>query len=182
MYLAFATPKGRAAPGSNNVINGYSFIAYTVDADGAYERVSHRVAWSSSNEAIVQPQSGVTSAGTKIYLARSPGNADVIATFEGLQATAPLLVVGSDVLSRTPRIDLTWAGQNTIGALSKASAIMRPPNQDVSNGASWMSSDPAVATVGEGGRITAVSSGTTLITANVNGLVDWFWLSVLPPS
>lgn len=185
LYLAYAAPKGRAAPGTNSVINGYSFFAYTLDSDGAFERVSERVVWSSSDDGILRPLAGVSSAGVKSFLAISPGSADVIARLEGLQATAPTLIVHGDVVSRTPRIDLSWNGQGTVGSLSKATAFLRPQTgsqRDVSNSATWSSSDPAVATVGEGGAIRAVGAGTTIITANVDGLVDWFWFSVRPLS
>src|SRR5262245_66122475 len=71
LYVAFSVPKGRAAPGSNTVINGYSFIAYTIDRDGVYERVSNRTAWSSSNDAIARTSGGVTTSGTQSFLAVS---------------------------------------------------------------------------------------------------------------
>ena len=180
LYLSYAAPKGRAAPGTNSVINGYSFFAYTLDADGVYERVSDRATWSSSNEAIVRPGAAGSSF-TRSFLAVSPGNATVTASFEGLAATAPVLVVESAVLSATPRIDLTWSGQNSVGALSSARAIFRTSNQDVTGFASWTSSNPEVATV-DRGAIRAVGSGTTIITANIDGLVDWFWFSVIPRS
>ena len=182
LYLAFATPKGRVAPGNSTITNGYAMFAYTVDADGAYERVSERVTWSTSDDGVVRRSGNVTSAGIQNFLAAAVGNAEVIAQFQGLQASAPVAIVASEIVFRTPRIDLTWSGRNTIGTPSKATAFLRPSNQDVSNSATWTSSDPAVATVSDGGAITAVGKGTTIITANVNGLVDWFWFSVLPPS
>jgi len=181
LYLAYAAPKGRAAPGSNSVINGYSFIAYTLDADGAYENVSNRAAWLSSDEGIVRPLTTVSSTITKSFLAVSPGSASVIARFQGLEATAPMLIVESAVLSATPRVDLTWTGQNSVGTVSSARAFFRTPNQDVTGFASWTSSNPEVATV-DRGTIRAVGSGTTIITANIEGLVDWFWFSVVPKS
>jgi len=184
IYVAFAAPKGRAAPGTNSVINGYSFIAYTIDRDGAYERVSDRAAWSSSDDGIARPQTGVTTAGTKTFLAVSPGAASVTARFAGLEAIAPMLIVDNAIVTATPRIDLTWSGQNVVGSASSARAFFRPPTgsqQDVTSSASWTSSNPEVATIDRGG-IRAISSGTTLITANFEGLVDWFWLSVIPRS
>ena len=184
LYLAFAAAKGRAAPGPNPVINGYSFVAYTLDRDGVFEQVGARAVWSSSDEGIVRPLTGVSSAGVKSFVAVSPGSANVVANFEGLQAAAPTLIVASDIVSRMPRIDLSWSGQNTVGSSSRVTAFLRQQTgqQDVSNSATWSSSDPAVATVGAGGAIVAVGAGTAIITANVNGLVDWLWLSVLPIS
>jgi hypothetical protein len=181
LYLAYAAPKGRAAPGSNNVINGYSFTAYTIDTDGAYERVTDRAAWSSSDEGIVRSLTTLSPSISRSFLAVSPGSATVTARFQGLEATAPVLIVESAVLSATPRIDLTWNGQNSVGTVSSARAFFRTPNQDVTGFASWTSSNPEVATV-DRGTIRAVSSGTTMITANIDGLVDWFWFSVVPKS
>ena len=180
LYLAYAAPRGRAALG-NNTASGYSFIAYTVDADGVYERVSERATWSSSDEGIVRPVAPAINAITRNFVAVSPGHANVIARFQGLEATAPMLIVESAILSATPRIDLTWSGQNTVGTTSSARALFRTPTQDVTGFASWTSSNPEVATV-DRGTIRAIGSGTTIITANIEGLVDWFWFSVVPKS
>jgi hypothetical protein len=185
LYLAYTGPKGRTAPGTFGLANAYGFIAYTIDADGAYERVTDRSSWSSSDDGIVRAQSGVSTSGVKNYTAVGAGDATVVARLQGLEATAPVLVVANEVMTRTPRVDLTWSGANTIGASSKASALYRPPSgnsQDVSNFATWTSSDPEVATVTAGGKIRALRRGTTIITANVDGMVDWFWFSVLPAS
>ena len=187
LYLAYSGPKGRTGQGilGQGTFNAYGFIAYTIDADGAYERVTDRASWSSSEDGVVRAQTGVTTAGIKHYTAVAPGEASVVAQFRGLQATAPVLVVTNDVMTRTPRVDLTWSGSNTVGSSSKASVLWRPPSgasQDVSNLATWTSSHPEVATVTASGNIRAVSAGTTIITANVDGMVDWFWFSVLPGS
>lgn len=184
MYIAYAAPKGRTSPGTNNVINGYSFIAYTIDRDGAYERVTDRATWSSSDDGIARPVTGVTTAGTKTFLAVSPGDASVIARFQGLEATAPMLVVDTAIVTITPRIDLAAAGPSVVGNPNSARAFLRPSSgsqRDVTNSASWSSSNPDVATV-DRGEIRAISSGTTIITANFEGLVDWFWFSVIPKS
>ena len=184
MYIAFATPKGRAAPGGSLVINGYSFIAYTIDRDGAFERVTDRAVWSSSDEVIARPQA-VSVTGTKSFLGLTPGNASAVARFQGLEATAPMLIVESATVNATPRIDLTWTGQIAIGSVSAARALFRPSQfgaqQDVTNSATWTSSNPEVATV-ERGALTAINSGSTIITASFEGLVDWFWFSVIPKS
>lgn len=188
LYLAYSGPKGRTAPGvlGTATVSAYGFIAYTIDADGAFERVTDRAAWSSSNDGVVRVQSGVNNSGAKNYTAVTPGSASVVAQFQGLAATAPVLVVENDVLSRLPRVDLT-AGTNVsiVGSTTKATAFFRPPtgaSQDISNSATWTSSEPEVASVTGNGSIRALRSGTTIITANVDGLVDWFWFSVLPGS
>jgi hypothetical protein len=181
LYLAYSAPKGRAAPGTNNVINGYSFMAYTIDADGAYERVSDRATWASTDEGIARPLAANATL-TKGFIAVAPGNASVIARFQGLEATAPMLVVDSVILSTRPSIELSWSGQNVVGSLSSARVLFRASsgsNQDATNSASWTSSNSDVATV-DRGVIRAVGSGTTIITASFEGLVDWFWFSVIP--
>jgi hypothetical protein len=187
LYLAFATPKGRVAPGiGNNVnLNGYSFIAYTVNRDGAYERVSDRTAWSSNDEGILRSAGNVSSAGIKSFLAVSPGTPSVTARFQGLEATAPLLIVDSSLLS-LPRLELTWTSQSvaTVGALVGVLANFRPATgsvQEVTRAATWSSSNPEVATV-DGGAIRTLAIGSTIITANFDGFVEWFWVSVMPRS
>jgi hypothetical protein len=184
LYIAYATPKGRTTPGPSSTTNGYSFVAYTVDRDGAYERVTDRATWSSSNDEIARPLSGVTTAATRTFLAVSPGEANVIVRFQGLETTAAMLIVSPAIATTIPRLELAAAGLNVIGSPNQARAFYRPPTgsqQDVTNAASWSSSNPEIATV-ERGAIKAISSGTTIITANFEGLVDWFWFSVIPNS
>src|SRR5690349_7668197 len=183
LYVAYSAPRGRVPLGT---FAGYGFVAYAVDADGAFERVTERVVWTTSDEDIVRAQAGVSNA-VKMFMAVAPGNAQVIARLQGLEASAPVLVVQSEMLQRLPRVDLNPSGNApaVIGATARGIATLRLSNgtsQDVSNRATWTSSDPIVATVNESGTITALGRGTTIITANADGLVDWFWFSVLPGS
>lgn len=183
LYLAYASPKGRTAPTATTGTNTYSFLAYTIDTDGVYERVSDRAVWSSSDETIVRPATSTPSGLTRSFLAVSPGTASVTARYQGVEATAPVQIVENGILSAVPRIDLTWTGQTSVGSVSVVRALMRTATQnnvDVSGAAQWTSSNPEVATVDSGGVIRAISPGTTIISASANGLVDWFWFSVIP--
>jgi hypothetical protein len=188
LYLAYSVPRGRAAVGVLNLpaTNAYGFVAYTINTDGAFERVSDRAEWSSSNDGIVRVQAAASGAAARSYTAVAPGDAMVIARLQGLEAVAPVLVVENDVMTRTPRIDVT-AGNTiaVVGSVTRGIATLRPAAgaaQDVSNRAAWTSSDPGVASVSASGSITALGKGTTIITANVDGMVDWLWFSVLPGS
>lgn len=156
-------------------------MAYTIDADGAYERVSDRATWASTDDGIARPLAANATI-TKGFIAVAPGNASVIARFQGLEATAPMLVVDSVLLSTRPNIELSWSGQNVVGSVSSARVLFRASsgsNQDATSSASWTSSNSDVATV-DRGVIRAVGSGTTIITASFEGLFDWFWFSVIP--
>lgn len=184
LYLAYATPRGRTAPDTVAATSGYSFIAYTIDRDGVYERVTDRAVWSSSDAGIARLQAAAATAASRTFLAVTPGEASVIARFQGLEATAPMLVVDPSILTATPKVELSVTGLSAIGGLNQARAVFRPASgaqRDVTNSASWSSSNPEIATV-DRGAIRAVSRGTTIITANVEGLVDWFWFSVIPNS
>jgi uncharacterized protein YjdB len=54
-------------------------------------------------------------------------------------------------------------------------------NEDVTRRVTWRSDDPHVATIDDTGVITGVGAGVTLISASLDGITDWFWLSI-PPS
>jgi uncharacterized protein YjdB len=57
-----------------------------------------------------------------------------------------------------------------VGQNSQASLASKPAFFDDSTAVSWSSTDPAVATVDQDGKITAVAAGTTTITAKIDGL------------
>lgn len=103
-----------------------------------------------------------------------------------------MLVVDPAVLARLlPRLEVSASSSPRIGGVSvRATAsrrrVFNSAGQvelvNVSNQVAWSSSDPGIATVDGSGLITPVSLGTVLITASLDGMSDWIWVSVLPAS
>jgi hypothetical protein len=164
---------GPVPPGST-----FSFQSYTVDTDGAYALVT--ASWVSSDTTVLQP----TSLGTAVRLtAVAPGAANITARYEGLAASVPLIVINPQ-LRTFPLLSIDRAGAAIIDGDRQPRAFLQPNlfpgRENVTNRVTWTSADRSVATINETGAIRRVGIGTTLITASLGDLTDWYWLSFGP--
>ena len=96
------------------------------------------------------------------------GSTNITASYDGLNATASVLVKG------TPTLTLGWTSRTLErGDVITNTAIYHPndgsASTDVTSTAVWTTSNSGVATVG-GGVITAQGPGTAIITASSNGI------------
>lgn len=172
LSIQYAIPKGRIGTAANGA-NRYSFSAITVDGDGAFEVVTSRASWLSSDDNVARPDAA------GVFVPVGPGRADAIVRFAGMEATAPMVVVESALLDSYPRLNVVSPGTSPRAWLREGPFTSQSRN--VTSSASWTSSDPRVATISAAGAVTAGSGiGTTLITATFNGLTDWYWLSIGP--
>jgi hypothetical protein len=166
-----------AATGFSTVGTSYSFSAYTLDRDGAYQNVTTLVAWSSSNSDVLQPTA------SWFFRAVAPGAAQVTARYGELESSVWMVVIHPE-LRAFPFVAVTTADPQVIGRQARSTATLRQSataSQVVTEAATWLSSDPTVATV-DRGLITAVGAGTTQITVSYDDLSAWYWLSVRPRS
>jgi uncharacterized protein YjdB len=127
------------------------------DASGAIigERA---IAWSSSNPAVA-----AVDAASGAVTALTPGTAQIIATSEGVSGQATLTV-----LPAVASVAVTLAASTLIeGQSTTATAESRDETGAALAGraVTWSSSDPAVATVDDGGTVTAVAKGSAQIIA-----------------
>jgi len=129
------------------------------------------VTWSSNNTPVATVAANVITAGatTAIVTAVTKGNASIIATVDGKTATVPVFVVDPTVATVT--ITATVPPTFFVGQTLQATAVPRDGanNPLTSFATTWTSSVPAVATVSSTGLITAVSAGTTVISATSGG-------------
>ncbi len=82
----------------------------------------------------------------------------------GSTAAAPITVPETLAIQRPPTL--------TPGATAQLRVLLVRPDrsgQDMTGNATWSSSNPRVATIGNDGVVKAVASGTTTITANSGG-------------
>ena len=130
------------------------------------------VTWTSSNArvAMVSPGGLVT--------AVSNGTARITATF-GFASASVSVSVAQEAGSIT--IFPESATLETVGATVQLEAVVHDTGSSAIPGAAvvWSSSDPAVATVDDNGLVTAVSSGTTQITATSGGVSESAPVSVV---
>jgi hypothetical protein len=155
------------------------FEAFSLDSDGAYHNVSTIATWSSSDPSVVRASAGglVTSV--------APGGAQIMARYEGASGSAWMVVTDPRQPESYPRLTVQPVRLTAVGGTALPSAILQlspdASRQLVTTRVTWSSSEPAVATIDANGRMRAVGIGTTLITATLDGLTDWFWVTV-PPS
>lgn len=117
---------------------------------------STAITWSSSNAGVAKVENGkvtAVSAGTATITAKSAN---------GKTATCTVTVTNSAVLVTNITLEKT-ALSLTVGGTETITAYVSPANAS-SKTITWASSNPSVAKV-ENGKVTAVSAGTTTITA-----------------
>jgi uncharacterized protein YjdB len=130
--------------------------------DGAGNVLGRPVTWSTSNETVAS----VT--GNGLVSAISPGGAIITATSEGRSAVASITVSPIAVA----RIDISPGDNNVVvGQTTQLTAELRDAAGALVTDRliAWSSSDALVATVTSQGVVTAVSPGSALITAAVDG-------------
>ena len=129
------------------------------------------VTWMSNNTPVATVVTAVATAGTTTATVTgvTKGTANIVASVEGKSTTVPVFVVDPTVatVTVTATVPTTFFVGETLQATSTA--------RDASNNAltsfvtSWTSSAPTVASVSTSGLITALSAGTTTITAASGG-------------
>jgi hypothetical protein len=156
--------------------------AYLADSDGAYKNVSARTRWTSSNAAVLSFTS-LAGANDLAVFRTSLGSARLLASYENLSAELPVTVGANPMI--VPFISM----RSSVSSIS----VVRPQasidasyfntafgvGTNVAASATWVSSDPSVATM-DGGVVTGLKIGTTELTATFGGATGRLYLSVLP--
>lgn len=153
-------PAGRTiAPGTR-----LAFNATGVFSDGTTQVITRDSAWASDDHAVATVGAGGTAT------AVGPGTANISATFDGVSGSSPLNVSSATLtsISVTPAnavlAPTTFVNCVATGTFSDGST------QVISNIVTWTSSAPDVASVNGGCKVTALSPGTAVITAQLGSL------------
>jgi trimeric autotransporter adhesin len=150
------SPQNQTVPANANVV----YSAQGSFSDGSVDNITTSVVWSSSDTAIatISP-TGVATAGTQA------GSTDIIAERDGAQGSTQLHVTGAtlvsiEVLPAAPTLLVNDTQQFTaMGTYSDSSVI------DITAIVDWDSSNTGVLTINTSGFATAVSDGTSTVTA-----------------
>jgi uncharacterized protein YjdB len=163
------------APATLPLVVGQTGTLAATTRDAANNVLTGRdVTWSTSNANVAT----VSSAG--VVTATGPGTATITATSEGKTGTATVNVTAVPVatVSVSPAtVSLTTGGTQQITATARdaqGNALARQ--------VTWQTGNANVATVTQGGLITAVGAGTTTVTATSEGRVGTVTVTVTPPA
>jgi hypothetical protein len=155
-----------------------SLAAYSVNTDRVYAEVTSATTWVPSNPAMVRQLSGGGS-----FIASAPGPIEFVAVYQGLTDSITFDVVTPPPFAESfPRLTLQMSSPGRIGTTVQARAqLLRTSTttQDVTDLATWTSSNPDVATV-ERGRVTSRGIGTVAIRVSYEGLSTASYASVRP--
>jgi hypothetical protein len=171
LQLHVRNPLGRAIVG-----NSYGFTAYALRSDTAWEDVTAKAEWRSSNIGILRsPVSGSS------FVATSPGTASVLVRYEGQVQSLDVEVIASSPQHR-PRLSVDLFQGLTVGGTASLRALFFPASGStaiVTADAAWESSDPGIVTV-DRGTVRGIAPGTATIAATHQGMSDFLRISVAP--
>ena len=165
-------------PASATVAAGLTlqFTATALYSDGTQKDVSQSATWASS------ATSFATVSATGLATGLAAGTSSVSATFGGVTGNDTLTVKPPNVSS----ITVGPAGASVAAGLTlqfKATAAYSDGSQkDVSQSATWVSSNTAKATVSAAGLATGLIVGTSSISATLSGVTGSDTLTVGPPN
>jgi len=129
------------------------------------------VTWASNNTSVATVAANVITAGatTATVTGVTKGTASIVASVEGKVTTVPVFVVDPTVA--TVSVTATVPPTFFVGQTLQATSVARDSGNNAltSFTTTWTSSTPTVASVSATGLITALSAGTTTITATTGG-------------
>ena len=155
------------SPGSPSVVKGQTvqLSATGVNTDGSNANHLPNLTWSSSDATVATINTNGLVTGI------AAGTATITATSGTVSGTATVTVTNSAVtsISITPTVAQIsvsgLAGPNTQQFTANAK-FADGSNKDITNSATWTSSNQAAATISTNGLAQAVAAGTTTITAS----------------
>lgn len=152
-------------PADASVLVGGQLTLTASPRDAANQPLQRPVTWTSANPAIAT----VSAAG--ILTAQAAGQVRIIATSEGKEGSALIDVAQVPVaevrLSADNEVQLPWNGSAQLAA----SALDSEGRVLAGRTVTWLSSRPTVVTVAPDGKLQAVTPGTAIISASIEGKV-----------
>lgn len=148
------------SPANATVTVGTSLPLGVTVLDPAGKQLAVPVTWLSTNPSVAS----VSAEG--VVTAVAVGTATVAATVEGRSGFGAITVVAAvGSVAVSPAVAYLDVDEQ----LQLAAAVADPAGQDLDRTVSWVSSDPAIATIDAAGRLVAKAAGIVTITATVDG-------------
>ncbi len=143
-------------------------------SDSSTGDVTSLATWTSSNQNIAT----VDAKGVATTV--SAGSVDIVASLNGISGSVTMVVqpslVSIEVLPANPAIEM-----NTTQQFGASGHYSDSSQQDLSSKVEWGSNNPAIATVSLKGLASAVTPGSTSITATLGGISGSTLLTIHPP-
>jgi len=165
--IALAPPDASVAAGFT-----HQFTATGIYADNSRQDISSTVTWSSADAGVASISNTAGTAG--LAAAVSPGSTTITASLGGISGTTTLTVTAATLVSVgvTPASSSVAAGLTH--QLTATGVYSDNSTHDLTASVAWSSADTTVAAVsnsaGANGLVTAVSPGSTTITATMGGI------------
>ena len=134
-------------------------------SDGGKQDLTSTASWTSSNASVatVGKQTGVVSG-------MSPGITTITAVFNGVVGSAAVTVTNATLTSVAITPNSRAVALGTSVKFSATGTFSDGTTQDLTNFIAWSSSNPSVAFINGNGTATTAGTGTTSITATLNGV------------
>ncbi|WP_293745950.1 Ig-like domain-containing protein [uncultured Paraglaciecola sp.] len=131
--------------------------------DNSNENLNSSVTWESSDPSVAS----ISTSG--VLLAISEGTTSITASFQGISETLPIRVLQDFVSLSVTEVTSPLKIAETFQLIA-TSTLANGSSQDSTSLASWSVADSEVLNVSDTGLVTALSAGTTSVTATFEGL------------
>ena len=156
------------------------FVATVIFNDGVTWDMTSQALWSSS------APSTASIGADGVALGLASGTTTITAAVGTLTASMSLTVTNATLVGLTVAPASSTLPVGAVKRLTVMGQFSDGSSQDLTTQVSWISSDPTRATVSDGagskGRVTAVSAGTTTITASLGAIAHTAMVDVSPAS
>jgi Big-like domain-containing protein len=147
-------------------------------ADGTSQNVTGAVKWTSSTSSVATVNNGSTSRG--VLTAIAPGSTTVTALLTGIVGSANITVTNTSITSIAVAPQSSSITLGSSQQFTATASISDGSSQDITRFAKWTSSDPNVAIVSPAGAAATAGTGTTTVSASMNGVTGQAILTVNP--
>lgn len=142
------------------------FAAVATLSDGSTQSVTHLAQWISSKPEVATVQPGGEGR------AVAPGEAQVVARYQGLEASTTMRVRAVDYIYFNDNRLRPYVSIGSTAQLSVSYTLEDYTMKTITSIAAWESSDPGIATVTPGGLVTGVTAGTAEIRVSFGGFTE----------
>ncbi len=152
------------------------FTAMGTYSNNTMQDLTSLVTWSSTVPSVAQVSNADGSNGVATGVA--PGPTEIVATLGSVSGMADLTVLAPQLTSIAISPDAPTVAAQSTTPLTATGTYSDHSTADVTTMATWMSSDPTVATVDTSGVCSGVASGTATISASIGAVQQSVVLTV----